>query len=155
MMRLSSDVDARSSFADAVAPRRGVGLAGRGAAYVLIHLIGLSSNLARSWGVPVGRRTGAARRDRGPGRPASGGAGRGCQRPRVGKPAGGDGVAGGSLSTALERMFEEGVEHILVVRDGELVGICTRTAVLRARHRQLDLERPQPGWRPPVPWHPA
>ena len=52
-------------------------------------------------------------------------------------------------------MFEEGVEHLPVVRDGELVGICTRTAVLRARHHQLDLERPQPGWRPPVPWHPA
>lgn len=52
---------------------------------------------------------------------------------------------------ALHRLLEEGVEHLPVV-DGEarLVGICTRTDVLRARRTQLDLERPQPGWSLPV-----
>jgi CBS domain-containing protein len=34
-----------------------------------------------------------------------------------------------------------------VLEDGKLVGICTRTDILRARERQLELERAQPGWR--------
>ncbi|HEU0132609.1 MAG TPA: chloride channel protein [Mycobacteriales bacterium] len=45
---------------------------------------------------------------------------------------------------ALERMLEEGVDHLPVVEDGRLAGICTRTDVLRARAEQLDLERPDP-----------
>jgi CIC family chloride channel protein len=42
---------------------------------------------------------------------------------------------------ALERMLDEGVDHLPVVRDGRLVGICTRTDVLRARADQLGHER--------------
>jgi H+/Cl- antiporter ClcA/CBS domain-containing protein len=52
---------------------------------------------------------------------------------------------------ALHRLLEEGVEHLPVVdEEARLVGICTRTDVLRARRSQLDLERPQPGWSLPV-----
>ena len=47
---------------------------------------------------------------------------------------------------ALQLILEEGVEHLPVLEDGRLAGICTRTDVLRARRRQLDLERRQPGW---------
>jgi CIC family chloride channel protein len=52
-----------------------------------------------------------------------------------------------TVFVALRRIVEEGVEHLPVVAAGRLVGICTRTDVLRARHRQLDLEVRQPGWR--------
>jgi H+/Cl- antiporter ClcA/CBS domain-containing protein len=48
---------------------------------------------------------------------------------------------------ALRRMLEEGVEHVPVTQpDGKLLGICTRTDVLRARRRQLESEQPQRGW---------
>ncbi|MCA1841666.1 MAG: chloride channel protein [Actinobacteria bacterium] len=53
-----------------------------------------------------------------------------------------------TLLDALHRMLEEGVEHLPVLDDGRLVGICTRTDVLRARRAQLDHEQAQPGWRP-------
>jgi chloride channel protein, CIC family len=47
---------------------------------------------------------------------------------------------------ALRLMVEEHVEHVPVVdRDGRLVGICTRTDLLKVRRRQLDLERRQQG----------
>ena len=49
---------------------------------------------------------------------------------------------------ALHLMLLESVDHLPVLDDGALVGICTRTDVLAARHRQLDAERPQPGWAP-------
>jgi CBS domain-containing protein len=49
---------------------------------------------------------------------------------------------------ALQLMLEEEVEHLPVVDDGRLVGICTRTDILRARRRQLELERAERGWRP-------
>ena len=52
-----------------------------------------------------------------------------------------------SVFVALRRIVEEGVEHLPVIEGGRLAGICTRTDVLRARHRQLDLEVRQPGWR--------
>jgi H+/Cl- antiporter ClcA len=42
---------------------------------------------------------------------------------------------------ALERMLDERVDHLPVVDGGTLVGICTRTDVLRARADQLDHER--------------
>jgi H+/Cl- antiporter ClcA/CBS domain-containing protein len=48
--------------------------------------------------------------------------------------------------TALQRMLEEGVEHVPVVDGGRLVGICTRTDLLRVRMRQLDHERNEQGW---------
>ena len=43
-------------------------------------------------------------------------------------------------------MLDEAVDHLPVVDDGRLVGICTRTDLLRARHRALAAERPEPGW---------
>ena len=52
-----------------------------------------------------------------------------------------------TVFAALHRILEEGVEHLPVVEGGRLVGICTRTDVLRARRTQMELERPQPGWR--------
>jgi chloride channel protein, CIC family len=53
-----------------------------------------------------------------------------------------------SVLDALERMVEEGIDHLPVVdRDNHLVGICTRTDILRARSRHLVHERVQPGWR--------
>lgn len=52
-----------------------------------------------------------------------------------------------TVFVALRRILEESVEHLPVIEDGRLVGICTRTDVLRARRPQLDHERPQPGWR--------
>jgi CBS domain-containing protein len=55
---------------------------------------------------------------------------------------------GDTLLTVLERITEEGVEHVPVVEHDRLVGICTRTDLLRARGRYLEHERPQAGWRP-------
>jgi CBS domain-containing protein len=55
---------------------------------------------------------------------------------------------------ALQLLLEEEVEHLPVIAPalaaegaGRLVGICTRTDVLRARRWQLDSERREPGWR--------
>jgi H+/Cl- antiporter ClcA len=51
------------------------------------------------------------------------------------------------LAEGLRRMLQEGVEHLPVTdRDGRLVGICTRTDILRARERQFEHERRQRGW---------
>jgi len=52
-----------------------------------------------------------------------------------------------SVLDVLETIVREGVEHLPVVDDGCLVGICTRTDVLRARARSLDEERPAPSIR--------
>jgi CIC family chloride channel protein len=46
-----------------------------------------------------------------------------------------------SVLEALETIVRERVEHVPVVDDGCLVGICTRTDVLRARARQINEER--------------
>jgi CBS domain-containing protein len=52
-----------------------------------------------------------------------------------------------TLLTALERIVEEEVEHLPVVdRDGHLVGMCTRTDILRARHHYRAAEQQQIGW---------
>lgn len=57
---------------------------------------------------------------------------------------------------ALELMLVEEVEHLPVLeRDGQLVGICTRTDLLQVRRHQFDAERRQPGWRPGGRRHPA
>ena len=53
-----------------------------------------------------------------------------------------------TLSDALERMLEEDVEHLPVIDGDRLVGICTRTDIMRARHAQRAHELTQPGWRP-------
>jgi CBS domain-containing protein len=53
-----------------------------------------------------------------------------------------------SVLHALRLMVEEEVDHLPVVDEGRLVGMCTRSDVLRARGRQLENERPQQGWRP-------
>ncbi|MGZ4204519.1 MAG: chloride channel protein [Actinomycetota bacterium] len=56
-----------------------------------------------------------------------------------------------TLLDALNLMLQEEVDHVPVVDDTErLLGICTRTDILRARRMQLELEQRQPGWRPPV-----
>jgi CBS domain-containing protein len=56
--------------------------------------------------------------------------------------------------TALQRIVEEGVEHLPVVDGHALVGICTRTDLLRVRAPQFASERHQSGWRSsPSPWH--
>jgi len=46
---------------------------------------------------------------------------------------------------ALRVMVDESVEHVPVVDGGRLVGICTRTDLLKLRRRQFDLERQQDG----------
>ncbi|MEO5723221.1 MAG: CBS domain-containing protein, partial [Ilumatobacteraceae bacterium] len=48
---------------------------------------------------------------------------------------------------ALEVILREEVGHLPVVDGGRLVGLLTRTDVLRARSRQLELEKRQPGFR--------
>jgi CBS-domain-containing membrane protein len=48
---------------------------------------------------------------------------------------------------ALERMLDEGVDHLPVLdSDRRVVGICTRTDVLSARRRHFALDRRQTGW---------
>jgi CBS-domain-containing membrane protein len=59
-------------------------------------------------------------------------------------------VAPGDLAiTAVQRMTDEGVDHIPVVDGERLVGICTRTDILRVRRHRFDLDRRQQGlgWR--------
>jgi H+/Cl- antiporter ClcA len=63
-----------------------------------------------------------------------------------------------SVLSALQLMVDENVDHLPVLDDrGELTGICTRTDILRARHRHLALEQRERGWlspmfrRPPQP----
>lgn len=51
-----------------------------------------------------------------------------------------------SCLTALHRILDEDVEHLPVIADGVLVGICTRTDLLRVKGRQLAHERRQRGW---------
>jgi CIC family chloride channel protein len=56
---------------------------------------------------------------------------------------------GDSLINALNKMLLEEVDHVPVVDAEEhLVGICTRTDILRARKRKLELEQRQQGWLP-------
>ena len=56
-----------------------------------------------------------------------------------------------TLLDALNIMMQEEVDHLPVIDRAEhLVGICTRTDVLRARARQMELEQRQRGWRPPM-----
>lgn len=57
-------------------------------------------------------------------------------------------VAPDDLAVAVvDVILSEAVEHVPVLEGRRLVGICTRTDILRARQRQLEHERQQPGWR--------
>jgi len=49
---------------------------------------------------------------------------------------------------ALRRILEEQIEHLPVIAGDRLLGVCTRTDILRARREQFAHEQPQPGWRP-------
>jgi CBS domain-containing protein len=54
-----------------------------------------------------------------------------------------------TLLDALEAMLDETVDHLPVVDgDRRLIGMCTRTDILRGRGRHLAHDRRQPGWQP-------
>ncbi len=53
-----------------------------------------------------------------------------------------------SVLQALQRVLEDDVTHLPVVDGERLVGICTRSDILRARLRQFQHEHLQPGWPP-------
>lgn len=55
-----------------------------------------------------------------------------------------------SLVDAMQLMAEEGVTHLPVLEEGQLVGICTRADIVRSRSEELALERLEPGWLAPV-----
>ena len=55
-----------------------------------------------------------------------------------------------SMLEALELLVDEAVDQLPVVDQGRLVGICTRTDILRARSRHLAQERHRPPWA--LPW---
>jgi CIC family chloride channel protein len=48
---------------------------------------------------------------------------------------------------ALQVMLDERVEHVPVIADGRLVGICTRTDLLKVREEEREHEQRQPGLR--------
>ena len=57
-----------------------------------------------------------------------------------------------TAQTALRSMVDEHVEHVPVIdSERRLVGICTRTDLLKVRRRQLELERRQDGLTPRLP----
>ena len=52
-----------------------------------------------------------------------------------------------TLLTALERIIDEEVEHLPVLdAEQRIVGMCTRTDILRARSQHLTAEHSQQGW---------
>src|SRR5262249_7672740 len=52
-----------------------------------------------------------------------------------------------TLLDVLDRLLDEDIEHLPIVDTaGRLVGICTRTDILRGRARHLDHDPRQPGW---------
>lgn len=53
---------------------------------------------------------------------------------------------GDSMLDALERLVDEGVDQLPVIENGAVVGICTRTDVLRARSRHLAHDRRPASW---------
>ncbi len=55
-----------------------------------------------------------------------------------------------SLVDALQIMADENINHLPVVEDGLLVGICTQADIVRARSAELALERLENGWLAPV-----
>jgi CIC family chloride channel protein len=55
-------------------------------------------------------------------------------------------AAADTVLTALQRMLDASVDHLPVLDGDRLVGIRTRTDVLRSRQRALAADRPEPGW---------
>ena len=55
---------------------------------------------------------------------------------------------GETVAVASRRMIAEGVDHLPVVTGGRLVGMCTRTDLVRAQSRVAAAERREDGWRP-------
>lgn len=51
-----------------------------------------------------------------------------------------------TLLDVVNIMLQEDVEHVPVIDRGVLIGICTRTDLLKARSHQILQERLQPGW---------
>jgi CIC family chloride channel protein len=52
-----------------------------------------------------------------------------------------------TLSTALERIIDEEVEHLPVIDDEKrIIGMCTRTDILSARNEYRSAEQQQHGW---------
>ena len=56
--------------------------------------------------------------------------------------------SGDTVGDALDRILQEGVEHLPVIDDSRLVGVCTRTDIMRARRTQWQHEQTESGWRP-------
>lgn len=53
------------------------------------------------------------------------------------------------VADVIERIVDERVSHVPVLdAAGHLLGICTRTDILRLSAARRETERPQPGWRP-------
>lgn len=52
-----------------------------------------------------------------------------------------------TVLTALHAMLDERIDHVPVLADGRLVGICTRTDLLKVRQEQRELDRLQSGFR--------
>lgn len=50
------------------------------------------------------------------------------------------------LERVVDRMLEDGVDDVPVVADGHLVGVVTRSDVIRARDRARSHDEPEPGW---------
>ena len=57
---------------------------------------------------------------------------------------------GASLLDAMRTMADENISHLLVLEGDQLVGICTRADIVRARSDELALERMEGGWLAPV-----
>jgi len=53
-----------------------------------------------------------------------------------------------TVGDALDRILQEEVEHLPVIDDNRLVGVCTRTDIMRARRKQWEHEQTESGWRP-------
>jgi len=51
-----------------------------------------------------------------------------------------------SLHQAFDVLSDAGVDHLPVLDDGRLVGICTRADILQARLHQISLEQTERGW---------
>jgi CBS domain-containing protein len=57
-------------------------------------------------------------------------------------------AVGDTMLDVLDRMVEERIDHVPVIADGRLIGICTRADLIRARARTRPDERVERGWRP-------